>query len=80
MAYYMLVRGGLGEKRIFRGGGYADRDFKNKQKPYASENRRISLFVRDPNVDLTQEMPALKKVLSKHPRQMESVSQKEKTP
>ncbi|MEL6093908.1 flagellar motor protein MotB [Bartonella schoenbuchensis] len=80
MAYYMLVRGGLDEKRILRVEGYADRNLKNKQDPYASENRRISIFVRDPNVDLTQEMPALKKVLSKHPRQMEPVSQKEKTP
>ncbi|MBA9083444.1 MULTISPECIES: flagellar motor protein MotB [Bartonella] len=80
MAYYMLVRGGLDEKRILRVEGYADRNLKNKQDPYASENRRISIFVRDPNVDLTRKMPALKKALSKHPRQMEPVSQKEKTP
>ncbi|ABM44931.1 hypothetical protein X471_01194 [Bartonella bacilliformis str. Heidi Mejia] len=49
MAYYMLVRGGLDEKRILRVEGYADRDLKNKADPYAAENRRISIFIRNPN-------------------------------
>ncbi|MDD9333676.1 MAG: OmpA family protein, partial [Bartonella sp.] len=47
MAYYMLVRGGFDEKRILRVEGYADRDLKNKKDPYAAENRRISIFIRD---------------------------------
>ncbi|WP_102830620.1 flagellar motor protein MotB [Bartonella bovis] len=80
MAYYMLVRGGLDEKRILRVEGYADRDLKNKQDPYASENRRISIFVRDPNINHAQKMPAFKKALSKHSKQMEPASQKEQTP
>ncbi|KEG18312.1 flagellar motor protein MotB [Bartonella bacilliformis] len=49
MAYYMLVRGGLDEKRILRVEGYADRDLKNTADPYAAENRRISIFIRTPN-------------------------------
>ncbi|AQX20279.1 flagellar motor protein MotB [Bartonella sp. WD16.2] len=82
MAYYMLVRGGLDEKRILRVEGYADRDLKNRQDPYASENRRISIFIQDPNVDRAQKMPALEKTPSKQSgqRQMKSVSQEEKTP
>ncbi|MHC5307638.1 MotB family protein [Bartonella sp. LJL80] len=48
MAYYMLVRGGLDEKRILRVEGYADRELKNKKDPYAAENRRIEIFMRLP--------------------------------
>ena len=48
MAYYMLVRGGLDEKRILRVEGYADRQLKNKADPYAAENRRIEIFMRLP--------------------------------
>lgn len=46
MAYYMLVRGGLDEKRILRVEGYADHRLKNKEDPYAAENRRIEIFMR----------------------------------
>ena len=46
MAYYMLVRGGLDEKRILRVEGYADHQLKNKADPYAAENRRIEIFMR----------------------------------
>lgn len=48
MAYYMLVRGGLDEKRILRVEGYADHQLKNKADPYAAENRRIEVFMRLP--------------------------------
>lgn len=48
MAYYMLVRGGLDEKRVLRVEGYADRELKNKADPYAAENRRIEIFMRLP--------------------------------
>ncbi|AQX27742.1 MULTISPECIES: flagellar motor protein MotB [unclassified Bartonella] len=61
MAYYMLVRGGLDEKRILRVEGYADRDLKNKKDPYAVENRRISIFIRDPKSEETQEKSLLEK-------------------
>jgi len=46
MAYYMLVRGGLDEKRILRVEGYADRQPKKPDDPYASENRRIDIFLK----------------------------------
>ncbi|RCS23982.1 MotB family protein [Phyllobacterium salinisoli] len=46
MAYYMLVRGGLDEKRILRVEGYADRQPKNPGDPNAAENRRIDIFLK----------------------------------
>ena len=46
MAFYMLVRGGLEEKRIERVEGYADRRPKNGKNPGADENRRIEILVR----------------------------------
>lgn len=46
MAYYMLVRGGLDEKRILRVEGYADRQPKKPDDPYAAENRRIDIFLK----------------------------------
>ncbi len=46
MAFYMLVRGGLDEKRIERVEGYADRHPKNSKNPAAAENRRIEILVR----------------------------------
>lgn len=46
MAYYMLVRGGLDEKRVLRVEGYADRLLKNTTDSYAAENRRIEIFLR----------------------------------
>lgn len=46
MAYYMLVRGGLDEKRVLRVEGYADRQPKNPTDPNAAENRRIDIFIK----------------------------------
>ena len=46
MAYYMLVRGGLDERRVERIEGYADRDLKLPDKPDAAENRRIDILVQ----------------------------------
>ena len=47
MAYYMLTRGGLDEKRVVRIEGYADRDLKVKADPFAAENRRIEILLRE---------------------------------
>jgi chemotaxis protein MotB len=46
MAYYMLVRGGLEEKRVERIEGYADRHLKKPADPEAAENRRIEILLR----------------------------------
>jgi len=46
MAYYMLSRGGLAEKRFERVEGYADRHLKDSAHPLAAENRRIEILVR----------------------------------
>jgi len=46
MAYYMLVRGGLDEKRVLRVEGYADRQPKIANDPNAAENRRIDIFLK----------------------------------
>lgn len=46
MAYYMLVRGGLEEKRIVKIEGAADRHLKVPNDPLAAENRRIEIFLR----------------------------------
>ncbi|PRD42666.1 flagellar motor protein MotB [Phyllobacterium phragmitis] len=46
MAYYMLVRGGLDEKRVLRVEGYADRQPKKPEDAYAAENRRIDIFLK----------------------------------
>jgi chemotaxis protein MotB len=46
MAYYMLVRGGLPEKRVERIEGYADRRLKLPNSPTAAENRRIEILLR----------------------------------
>jgi chemotaxis protein MotB len=46
MAYYMLVRGGLEEKRIVKIEGAADRQLKVASDPLAAENRRIEIFLR----------------------------------
>jgi chemotaxis protein MotB len=48
MAYYMLTRGGLPEKRVIRIEGAADRDLKNKADPMAAENRRIEILLVAP--------------------------------
>ncbi len=47
MAYYMLSRGGLAEKRFERVEGYADRRLKDPSRPLAAENRRIEILVRE---------------------------------
>ncbi|HEY5206015.1 MAG TPA: MotB family protein [Roseiarcus sp.] len=47
MAYYMLIRGGLPEKRFERVEGYANHSLKDPSHPLAAENRRIEILVRD---------------------------------
>ncbi len=47
MAYYMLVRGGLDERRVAAIEGYADRKLKAPEDPEAAENRRIEIFLRE---------------------------------
>ena len=49
MAYYMLVRGGVDEKRFARVEGYADRSLKVPIDPEAAQNRRIEILLRRPN-------------------------------
>ncbi|MFG1417317.1 flagellar motor protein MotB [Xanthobacter sp. V0B-10] len=48
MALYMLVRGGLDEKRVVKIEGVADRDLKKADDPYAPHNRRIEILLRTP--------------------------------
>ena len=47
MAYYMLICGGLAEKRFERVEGYADHRLKDPAHPLAAENRRIEILVRE---------------------------------
>jgi chemotaxis protein MotB len=47
MAYYMLIRGGLPEKRFERVEGYADHSLRDPSHPLAAENRRIEILVRE---------------------------------
>ncbi len=47
MAYYMLTRGGLAEDRVEAIEGHADRSLKNPADPYAAENRRIEILLRE---------------------------------
>jgi chemotaxis protein MotB len=47
MAYYMLIRGGLPEKRFERIEGYADHHLRDPSHPLAAENRRIEILVRE---------------------------------
>jgi len=44
-AYYMLVRGGVDERRIKEVAGFADRQPKDKADPYAAANRRIEILL-----------------------------------
>lgn len=44
-SYYMLVRGGVDEKRITGVAGYADRRLKLPDDPFAGENRRIEILL-----------------------------------
>ncbi|MBP0616640.1 MotB family protein [Jiella mangrovi] len=48
MAYYMLVRGGLDEMRVKAIEGFADRDLKDPENPEAAINRRIEIFLTEP--------------------------------
>ena len=48
MAYYMLVRGGVDEKRFDRVEGYADRNLRVAGDPDAAQNRRIEILLRRP--------------------------------
>jgi Flagellar motor protein len=47
-AYYMLVRGGLDEKRITEVAGFADRKLKVKNDPLSASNRRIEIVLEIP--------------------------------
>lgn len=49
MAYYMLVRGGVEEKRFARIEGHADRALRVPSDPGAAQNRRIELLLRRPS-------------------------------
>lgn len=44
-AYYMLVRGGVDENRIREIAGFADRELKIPEDPFADANRRIEIFL-----------------------------------
>ncbi len=44
-AYYMLVRGGLPEKRVLEVAGFADRRPKVPDDPFAAANRRIEILL-----------------------------------
>ncbi|WP_026606653.1 MotB family protein [Methylocapsa acidiphila] len=46
MAHYMLVRGGLDERRFEKIEGYADRRLKFQNDPNAAGNRRIEILLR----------------------------------
>jgi chemotaxis protein MotB len=46
MAYYMLVRGGIDEKKFERVEGYADRSLRIANDPEAAQNRRIEILLR----------------------------------
>ncbi|MDF1630975.1 flagellar motor protein MotB [Mycoplana sp. MJR14] len=45
-AYYMLVRGGLDEKRVSQVSGFADRRPKVPEDPMADANRRIEILIQ----------------------------------
>ena len=45
-AYYMLVRGGLAEKRVSQVTGFADRRLKVADNPMADANRRIEILIQ----------------------------------
>jgi chemotaxis protein MotB len=44
-AYYMLVRGGVDERRITEVAGFADREPKDKADPLSAVNRRIEILL-----------------------------------
>ncbi|MDQ0559711.1 chemotaxis protein MotB [Rhizobium mesoamericanum] len=45
-AYYMIVRGGLDEKRISQVSGFADRKLKDQADPFNAANRRIEILLQ----------------------------------
>ncbi|KQV68361.1 MotB family protein [Rhizobium sp. Root1220] len=45
-AYYMMVRGGLDEKRVSQVSGFADRKLKDQAEPFSAKNRRIEILVQ----------------------------------
>ncbi len=45
-AYYMLVRGGLDERRFLEVAGFADRRLKDAADPFAASNRRIEILLQ----------------------------------
>ena len=47
MADYMLNRGGIAEKRFERIEGFADHRLKDSAHPFAAENRRIEILLRE---------------------------------
>jgi len=47
MAYYMLMRGGIDERRFARIEGFADRQPRDASNPEAAINRRIDVLVRE---------------------------------
>ncbi len=49
MALYMMVRGGLEEKRVTAIEGLADRNLKNTADPNAPQNRRIEILLKAPS-------------------------------
>ncbi|MGD1035657.1 MAG: flagellar motor protein MotB [Roseiarcus sp.] len=48
VAYYMLTRAGLPESRFERIEGYADHRLRDPSHPFAAENRRIEILLREP--------------------------------
>jgi chemotaxis protein MotB len=48
MAYYMLTRAGLPESRFERIEGYADKRLRDPAHPFAAENRRIEILLKEP--------------------------------
>ena len=48
MAYYMLSRAGVPEKRFERIEGFADHRLRDPAQPLAAENRRIEILLREP--------------------------------
>ena len=47
MAYYMLTRAGLPESQFERIEGYADKRLRDPSHPFAAENRRIEILLKE---------------------------------
>ncbi|MBV8664138.1 MAG: OmpA family protein, partial [Hyphomicrobiales bacterium] len=48
MAYYMLTRAGIPESRFDRIEGDADHHLRDRAHPFAAENRRIEVLLKEP--------------------------------